>query len=157
MWSTSTSVQQSTAAGCFLVLLSVPVINWPFSQNYIIAKEGYINVISNFCNRIIQIIYIYWRCWRDPVQIMQNSVFILFYIYIYNHPHADFTNWIYFHLTSTVIKTQSQLSMASRDEGNPNCSRLTLCFPEPTVALAAEDISNYAAFSSTVLLGFFPF
>lgn len=64
---------------------------------------------------------------------MQNSVFILFYIYIYNHPLADFTNWIYFHLTSTVIKTQSQLT------------------------LAAEDMSNYAAFSSTVLLGFFPF
>lgn len=156
MWSTSTSVQQSTAIGCFLASLSVPVINLPFSQNYIIAKQGYINVIPNFCNRIIQIIYIYWRRWRDPVQIRQNSVFILLYIHIH-YPLVAFTNWIYFHLTSAVIKTQSQLSVASWDEGNPNCSRLTLCFPEPTVTLAAEDRSNYAAFSSTVLLGFFPF
>lgn len=61
------------------------------------------------------------------------------------------------YLTSTVIATQSQLSMASWDESNPDCSQLTLCFPEASVTLAAEDMSNYAAFSSTVLLSFFPF
>lgn len=127
MWSTSTSAQQSTATGCFLVLLSVPVINW-----HLLALLK-----------------------RSSANKAKLCVYFILYFYIH-YPLAAFTNWIYFHLTSTVIKTQSQLSMASWDEGNPNCSRLT-CFPEPTVTLAAEDMSNYAAFSSTVLLGFFPF